>query len=54
MGVNQETARRLLDLTVEYQRSVDARADWGVQVDNPVGRDPEQIAEDVAGLLSRS
>lgn len=49
------TARRLLDLTLEYQQAVEARHPrWQEFGGAATGRDPEEIAEDVATLFSQT
>lgn len=46
------TARRLLDLTLEYQQAVEARHPrWQEFGGTATGRDPEEIAQDVAALF---
>lgn len=50
--MDTETARRLLDLTVEYRQATEA-GQWAEHLDVTNGsRSPEAIAEEVAGLLS--
>lgn len=50
-----DDARRLLDLTVEYQRAIEIRSaeEWD-GVGTPAGRKPEEIAAETAELLSRA
>lgn len=44
--------RHLLDLTVEYQKAVEAEADeWGIAAGRPVGRAPDEIAAEFDSAL---
>lgn len=48
-----DTARRLLDLTVEYvQSAADRHPCWEGYGGEPAGRDPEQIAAEYAQVFN--
>ncbi|SNR32978.1 hypothetical protein [Blastococcus mobilis] len=46
----EEQARKLLDLTLEYQESVTIRRDWP-RLASPAGREPSEVAEEYVATL---